>query len=135
MYANELVIVAESLVELKVRLNNLKGGLEEKGLKVNAGKTKVLCSRHNVSKMKIAFVKFPFVVCIKGVEGNSIFYLSFRNCLHKRCSGIKTSLTNCEDFICKTCSITTGAVDPFPTCMTIDRDEFEILSSIILVMS
>ena len=135
MYANELVIVAESLVELKVRLKNLKGGLEEKGLKVNVGKTKVLWSRHNVSKMIIAFVKFPFDVCITGVGGNSIFYLRCRNCLHKRCSGIKTSLRNCEDFICKTCSITTGAVDPFPTCMTIDRDEFEILSSVILVMS
>ena len=28
----------------------------------------------------------------------------------------------------KTCSTTTGAVDPFQTCITIDRDEFEIFS-------
>ena len=35
---------------------------------------------------------------------------------------------NCEDFICKTFSTTTGAVDSFPTCITIDRDEFEIVS-------
>ena len=54
--------------------------------------------------------------------------LSCRNWVHKRCSGIKTSLRNCVDFICKTCSTTTGAVDPFPTCTTTDRDKFEIVS-------
>ena len=59
---------------------------------------------------------------------NSILCLSCRNWVQKRCSGIKTHLRNCEDFICKTCSATTGAVDPFPTCITIDRDEFEIVS-------
>ena len=35
---------------------------------------------------------------------------------------------NCEDFICKTFSTTTGAVDSFPTCITIDKDELEIVS-------
>ena len=44
LYANDLVIVAESLGELKVRSKNWKDGLEEKGLKVKVGKTKVLCS-------------------------------------------------------------------------------------------
>ena len=29
---------------------------------------------------------------------------------------------------CKTCSTTTGAVDPFPSCITISRDGFEIVS-------
>ena len=32
-----------------------------------------------------------------------------RNWVHKQCSGIKTSLRNCKDFICKTCSTTTDA--------------------------
>ena len=44
------------------------------------------------------------------------------------CSGIMASLRNCEDFICKTCSTTSGFVDFFSTCITIDRDEFEIFS-------
>ena len=43
LYADDLVIVAESLKELKIRLTNWKSRLEEKGLKVNVGKTKVLC--------------------------------------------------------------------------------------------
>ena len=122
LYADDLAIIAESLGELKVQLKNWKNGLEEKRLKVNVGKTKVLCSRRDVSKSKIAFVKFPCGVCMKVVGANSILCLSCRNGVHKRCSGIKTSLRNCgEDFICKTCSTTTGPVHPFPTCITIDR--------------
>ena len=46
LYAEDLVIVAESLGELKVRLKNSKDGLEEKGLKVNIRKTKALGFRH-----------------------------------------------------------------------------------------
>ena len=76
LYANYLVIVAESFGELKVRLKNWKHGLEEKGLKVNIRKTKVLCSRHNVSKSKIASVKFLCGVCMKDVGANSILCLS-----------------------------------------------------------
>ena len=48
--------------------------------------------------------------------------------MHKWYSSIKTSLRNCEDFVCKTCSTTTGAVDPSLTCVTINRDEIEIVS-------
>ena len=126
LYADELAIVAESIGELKVRLKNWKDGVKEKGLNVNVGKNKVLRSRHDVSKLKIASVKFPCGVCMKDVGANSI--LSCQNWVHKRCSGIKTCLRNCEDFICKTCSATTRAVDPFPTCIAINRDKFEIVS-------
>ena len=128
LYTDSLVIIAESYSELKVRSKYWKDGLEEKGLKVNVGKTKVLCSRHNVSKLTIASVKFPCGVCMKGVGANSILSLSCRNWVHKQCSGIKTSLRNCEDFICKTWSTTREAADPFSTCTTIDRDEFEVVS-------
>ena len=127
LYTDDLAIVAESFGELKIRLKNWNDGLEEKGLKVNVGKTKFLFSRYDVSKSKIASVNFPCSVCMKGVGDNSILYLSCRNWVHKRCSGIKPSLRNCEDFICKTCSTITGAVDLFPTYITIDRDEFEIV--------
>ena len=79
IYTDNLVIIAESFSELKVRLKNWKDGLEEKRLKVNVGKTKVLSSRHNVSKLKIASVKFPCGVCMKGVGASSILSLSCRN--------------------------------------------------------
>ena len=67
---------------------------------------------------------------MKGIGINSVLCLSCRNWVHKQCSGIKTSLRNCVDLICKTCSTTTGAVDPFPTCITVDRGEFEIVSEL-----
>ena len=53
--------------------------------------------------------------------------MSCQSWVHKQRSGIKTNVRKCQDFICKTCSTTTGPVDPFPTCITIDRDEFEIV--------
>ena len=126
LYANDLVIVAESLGELKIRLKNWKYGLEEKGFKINVGKTQVVCSGHDVSKSKIASVKFPCGVCMKDVEANSILCLSCRNWVHKLCSGINASSRNCEDFICKTYPTITGAVDPYPASITIDREEFEV---------
>ena len=92
LYAN--VIVAESYGELKVRLNNGKDGLEEKRVKVNVGKAKVLCSRHDVFKSKIPSVKFSCGVCMKGVGANSILCLSCRNSVYKRCSRIKATLRN-----------------------------------------
>ena len=51
-----------------------------------------------------------------------------QNKVHQRCYGIKTSLRNYEDFIRKASSTSIGSVDPFPTCITIDRDKFENLS-------
>ena len=59
---------------------------------------------------------------MKGVGANSIFCLSSWKWVYKWYSSIKTSLRNCEDFICNTCSTTTGAVNSFPTCITINVD-------------
>ena len=88
----------------------------------------MICFRHDVSKSMIASVKFPLGVGMKGVGANLTLCLSCRNWVQKWCSAITTSLRNCEYFICKTCLTTTGGVDPFSTCITIDRDKFEIVS-------
>ena len=88
LYAN--VIVAESYGELKVRLKNGKDGLEEKRVKVNVGKAKVLCSRHDVFKSKI-LCQIP-MWCM--YERRSILCLSCRNSVYKRCSRIKATLRN-----------------------------------------
>ena len=47
LYVDDLVLVVESLDELKMRLKNWKEGFEVNGLKVNIGKTKIMCSRHD----------------------------------------------------------------------------------------
>ena len=88
LYAN--VIVAESYGELKVRLKNEKDGLEEKRVKVNVGKAKVLCSRHDVFKSKILYQISMW--CMYGRR--SFLCLSCRNSVYKRCSRIKATLRN-----------------------------------------
>ena len=42
LYADDLVIVANSFEELKAKLKQWKNGLERNGLKVNVGKTKIM---------------------------------------------------------------------------------------------
>ena len=42
LYADDLVIIAESMEECVRRLLTWKGAMEEKGLRVNAGKIKIL---------------------------------------------------------------------------------------------
>ena len=114
----------ESLNELKMRLKNWKVGLEVKGIKVNGGKIKVMCSRHNVPYTKITSeYKIPCGICWKCAGAKSILCLSCKKWVYKRRSGIRKSLRECEDFICKTCS--TFVDDPFPTYITIDEDKFE----------
>ena len=46
LYTSVLVLVAESLGELKMRLKNWKKGLKVKELKINVEKTKFMCSRY-----------------------------------------------------------------------------------------
>ena len=46
LYADELVIIAESLEECVRRLLTWKEAMEKKGLRVNAGKTKIMVFRH-----------------------------------------------------------------------------------------
>ena len=70
LYTDHLVIVSESLDDLKLKLETRKKGLEEKGLKVNVPKTKILCSSHDSPKTTNESVKFPCSVCSDGVGSN-----------------------------------------------------------------
>ena len=89
LYADDLVIVAETLDELKSQLKQWKNGLESKELKVNVGKTKVMCSSPNAVKSVDKSVKFPCAVCISGMGANSIQCTSCSKWVHKRCTDIK----------------------------------------------
>ena len=44
LYADDLVLMSESMKDLKERIGNRKDALESKGLKVKARKTKVIAS-------------------------------------------------------------------------------------------
>ena len=73
LYADDLVVIAESLVELEEKYLTWKTNIENKGLKVNIGKTKMMkCG--TIKGPVFAPGEYPLNVCKKGVGRNSIYY-------------------------------------------------------------
>ena len=78
LYANDLVIIAESLEECVRRLLTWKEAMEEKGLRVNSGKMKI-------------------IICGTGLDllqSSGEFHW-----VHKKCSGLK-HMTKDTDYRC-----------------------------------
>jgi hypothetical protein len=112
LYADDLVLMAESLGELSEKLRKWKAALESKGLKVNMKKTKIMLGED--SNLAQETGKHPCPVCKKGVGRNSIQCRTCKGWVHKKCSGVKGRLIEmAKDFKCKTCHRRTerGAVE------------------------
>ena len=62
LYANDLVIIAESLEECVRRLLTWKEAIWEKGLRVNAGKTKIMICGMGLDLLQSSG-EFPCAVC------------------------------------------------------------------------
>src|SRR5271163_2891331 len=110
LYADDLVLIAETKESLMLELSEWKKNMEAKGLRVNVGKTKVMkCAVQSGLVQKSG--KWPCAICLKGVGANSVKCGSCRQWVHKRCSGIKGALTG-VGFKGDVCSgkITTDAV-------------------------
>lgn len=103
LYADDLVLMAENVDELKEKLSAWKYAMERKGLKVNVGKTKVLWKGEEADIIESG--KFPCAVCGKGVGGNSILCIKCNKWTHKRCSGMKVGFSKGKEFICKRCKM------------------------------
>ena len=73
LYADDLVIVTESLEEGVEKLKNWKAGLQERGLNVNMAKTKFMVSGVGLDKLKDSG-KYPCSVCRQGVGANYLLY-------------------------------------------------------------
>jgi len=74
--------------------------VESKGMKVNMNKTKVMISGER-QKVRQKVVKWPCGVCSKGVGSNSLQCTSCQKWVHKKCSGIKGSMSKvAKSFIC-----------------------------------
>ena len=86
LYADDLVIIAESMEECVRRLLTWKEAMEEKGLTVNAGKTKIMICGMGLDLLQSSG-EFPCAVCRTGVGSNSIFCKGCRHWVHKKCSG------------------------------------------------
>ena len=87
LYADDLVIIAESLEECVRRLLTWKEAMEKKGLRVNARKTKIMICGMGLDLLQTSG-EFPCTVCRTGVGSNSIFN-GCKYWVHKKCSWLK----------------------------------------------
>jgi len=111
LYADDLVVLAETEEDLIERLNEWKNNVENRGMIVNMNKTKVMISGKCQKPLQKA-ARWLCGVCGKGVGSNSIQCTSCQKWVHKKCSGIKESMYKLmRSFICRGCSnpvISTG---------------------------
>ena len=91
LYADVLMISAESMEELLIKLKTWNSELEKKGLRVNIGKTEIMVSGMDLDLLKKSG-KDPCGVCQKGVGSNAIFCGGCLCWIHKKCNGIKGPL-------------------------------------------
>ena len=89
-------MIAETEEELIKKLNEWKDNVDSKGMRVNMNKTKVMIS--GVCQMvRKKDVRWPCGVC-----SNSIECSSCQKWVHKKCSGIKGSMSKvAKSFICR----------------------------------
>ena len=71
LYADDLILMAESEGSLRDKIVKWKSGLEAKGLKMNTGKSKVMFSCSMKDKVEEKG-KWPCGLCKKAVGNNSI---------------------------------------------------------------
>src|SRR5207247_816713 len=106
LYADDLVLLAESRLELEERLTEWMARLKEKELRVNIGKTKVMNCKVGVGQVENSG-KYPCGVCREGVDKNSICCTSCNKWIHRRCSRMVGSLAKVAkvvDFKGRNCS-------------------------------
>lgn len=128
LYADDLVLIAETMNELVEKFEKWKSGLEDKGLRVNAAKTKVLiCSSEAKSKIEVG--RWPCGVCRKGVGSNSILCQTCNHWVHRKCSGISGRLRADLEFVCKRCEGEIADNIVFPASMEYSGGSLEVVEN------
>jgi len=92
LHTDDLAVIAETEEKLIKRLNEWKDNVESKGMRVSMNKTKVMINGERQMVRQKA-VRWPCGVCSKGVGSNSLQCTSCQICVHKKCSGIKGSMS------------------------------------------
>jgi hypothetical protein len=104
LYADDLVLLAETEEELRTLIERWRYGIEVKGLRVNMGKTKVMKCEVSAGQA-VSSGAYPCGVCKAGVGQNSIACTGCKKWIHHRCSGISGQLKtiNASSYICPKC--------------------------------
>merc|ERR1711974_272935 len=89
LYADDLVVMAETEEELRVKLVSWKGEMEKKGLRVNMGKTTVRCSELGKGRVDKG-ASCPCGVCGLGVARSSIWCIKCEQWIHCKCTKLNS---------------------------------------------
>ena len=93
LYADDFVIIADSLEECVRKLLIWKEAMEKKGLRVNAGKTKIMICGTGLDLLQSSDA-YSCTVCRTGVGNNSIYCNGCKRWVHKKCSGLQRLTPN-----------------------------------------
>ena len=91
LYADDLVLMEPTMRKLGRRVAEWRASLLDKGLKVNARKSKVMVGSSG-RKMIVNSGKWPCGVCGKGVQANSVQCTVCKKWVSRRCSGVRGDL-------------------------------------------
>ena len=128
LYADDLVIITESLEECVRRLLTWKEAMEKKGLRVNAGKTNIMICGTGLNLLQSSG-EFPCAIGRTGVGSNSIFCSGCKHWVHKKCSGLK-HLKKDPDYRCTRCQGTACHLDGRPQKeVQVGPDKLEVVAS------
>ena len=128
LYADDLVIIADTLEECVQRLLTWKGAMESKGLRVNSSKTKIMICGTGLDQLQDSG-KYPCAVCRTGVGSNSIYCHGCKHWVHKKCSGLRR-LSADPTFRCSRCQGTARPLDGRPqTDVQVGPDKLEVVGS------
>ena len=104
-----------------------KEAMEKKGLRVNAGKTKIMICGTVLDLLQTSG-EFPCAVCCTGVGSNSIFCNGCKHWVHKKCSGLKR-LKKVPDYRCTRCQGTARSLDGRPQKeVQVGPDKLEVVA-------
>ena len=105
--------------------------MENKGLRVNAGKTKIMICGTGLDLLQSSG-EFPCAVCHTGVGSNSIFCNGCKHWVHKKCSGLKR-LKKDPDYRCTRCQGTARPLDGRPQKeVQVGPDKLEVVAFFLL---
>ena len=128
LYADDLVIIADSLEECVMRLLIWKEAMVKKGLRVNAGKTNVMICGTGLDLLQSSS-EYPCAVCRTGVGNNSIYCNGCKLWVHKKCSGLQRLKPN-PDYRCAWCMGNARPIDGRPQSeVQVGPDKLEVVAS------
>ena len=102
LYAHDLDLMSESLEDLRERFQRWRSALEDKGLKVNVGKTKMMVSG---TKGEIVLSKTdPCGICGKRVGSNAVCCTPCTKCIQRSTKTKKVTCSSARHFVCRRCT-------------------------------